>query len=158
MAWTLTLVPAFIECRSRDNLMLRSERSERLEAWATGMMLAPTLRDGPTGLLRVRLCPNQGPGSRASRQRLFVQDLDRERRQHLGLLQRFGRLVDLLHGGRRNDARRAGLRRVIAGDDDIGPEILHHVAGAVGGFRVVLVDRAWLVQTPRPRPVVGAHR
>ena len=34
--------------------MLRSERSERLEAWATGIVLDPTLRDGPSGLLRVR--------------------------------------------------------------------------------------------------------
>src|SRR5713226_8237619 len=34
--------------------MLRSERSERLEAWAAGTVLAPTLRDGPAGLLRVR--------------------------------------------------------------------------------------------------------
>ncbi len=36
--------------------MLRSERSERLEAWATGIVLDPTLRDGPSGLLRVRMC------------------------------------------------------------------------------------------------------
>jgi hypothetical protein len=35
--------------------MLRSERSERLEAWASGVVRDPTLRDGPTGLLRVRL-------------------------------------------------------------------------------------------------------
>jgi hypothetical protein len=34
--------------------MLRSERCERLEAWAAGTVLAPTLRDGPAGLLRVR--------------------------------------------------------------------------------------------------------
>ena len=34
--------------------MLRSERSERLEAWAAGSVLAPTLRDGRAGLLRMR--------------------------------------------------------------------------------------------------------
>jgi hypothetical protein len=34
--------------------MLRSEQSERLEAWAAGMALVPTLRDGSAGLLRVR--------------------------------------------------------------------------------------------------------
>jgi len=32
--------------------MLRSERSERLEAWAADTLLLPTLRDGPAGLLR----------------------------------------------------------------------------------------------------------
>jgi hypothetical protein len=36
--------------------MLRSERSERLEACAAGTVLVPTLRDGPSGLLRVRSC------------------------------------------------------------------------------------------------------
>jgi hypothetical protein len=39
--------------------MLRSERSERLEAWAASTVLALTLRDGPAGLLRVRLRLNQ---------------------------------------------------------------------------------------------------
>ena len=32
----------------------RSARSARLEGWATGMVRDPTLRDGPSGLLRVR--------------------------------------------------------------------------------------------------------
>jgi hypothetical protein len=35
--------------------MLRSERSERLEAWASGEVPVATLRDGPSGLLRVRI-------------------------------------------------------------------------------------------------------
>lgn len=30
---------------SQYDLMLRSERSERLEAWAAGVVLVPTLRD-----------------------------------------------------------------------------------------------------------------
>src|SRR5258708_30427879 len=37
-----------------NSLMLRSERSERLEAWPQARCLLPTLRDGPAGLLRVR--------------------------------------------------------------------------------------------------------
>jgi len=36
------------------NLMLRSERSERLEAWEPTSCLRPTLRDGAPRLLRVR--------------------------------------------------------------------------------------------------------
>jgi hypothetical protein len=39
--------------------MLRSERSERLEAWAAGEVPVATLRDGPAGLLRVRSCCNR---------------------------------------------------------------------------------------------------
>jgi hypothetical protein len=41
----------------RNHLTLRSERSERLEGWATDKVLVPTLRDARKGaLLRVRWC------------------------------------------------------------------------------------------------------
>src|SRR5258708_14651832 len=56
--------------------MLRSERSERLEAWAADTLLLPTLRDGPAGLLRVRSCPYQQSmkaGTRSATARIPMQ-------------------------------------------------------------------------------------
>src|SRR5882672_7301706 len=56
--------------------MLRSERSERLEAWAADTLLLPTLRDGPPGLLRVRSCPYQQSmkaGTRSAAARIPMQ-------------------------------------------------------------------------------------
>src|SRR5260370_35277045 len=64
--------------------MLRSERSERLEAWVADTLLLPSKarrllradRDGPAGLLRVRSCPYQQSmkaGTRSATARIPMQ-------------------------------------------------------------------------------------